>query len=84
MSMLPISRVIDLICVFAAITSLNTAITGNVYSAGRRKRRLVATVKSMPVRVALLCTVLSLFSEKLEVTYQLYAEEGYSTMVNCV
>jgi choline-glycine betaine transporter len=60
--MLPISWVIDLICVFAAITSLNTAITGNVYSAGRGKRRLVATVKSMPVRVALLCTSIALFT----------------------
>ena len=60
--MLPISWVIDLICVFVAITSLNTAITGNVYSAGRGKRRLVATVKSMPVCVALLCTSIAFFT----------------------
>ena len=57
-----ISWVIDLICVFAAITSLNTAITGNVYSAGRGKRRVVATVKAMPARVALLCVSIALFA----------------------
>jgi hypothetical protein len=44
----------DLMCLMVGIEFFNAAVTGNFYSGGRGGRRLIASVKSVPARIAFL------------------------------
>jgi hypothetical protein len=59
--MIPKSWIVDLMCFAVAVVFLKAAITGNFYSSGRGRRRLVASVTSVPARVVFFLVSIGMF-----------------------